>query len=95
MQNYPEASSPSLRCTSWEYKSDTYKFRDVEENKTHKLSMPELLKGLQIMMDLMVAGKLKGISHYVMPNFQDPGYWDSDAADALVQCAIFGEVIYG
>ena len=95
MSNYPEYSSPSLSCYGWKYKECVYLFEDREEDTQYKLTRVELRKGLEVMFNLMAAGELPGIARNVMPDFQNAGNWDMDAADALVQCAIFGEVRYG
>jgi hypothetical protein len=95
MESFPEYSSPSLRCISWKYKDMIFKFHDVEEDKIYILDAPKLRKGMAKLLQMMGDGKLPGISRYVMPDVMDAGSWDADAADALVQCAIFDDVIYG
>ena len=45
---------------------------------------------------MMVEGKLEGIASYaVIPDLMVEGNWDAPEIDALVQVAIFGDVIYG
>lgn len=95
MANYPEASSPSLRCISWKYSKCEYIFEDNETGKTHEVTMPMLSKALPKLLETMFRGHLAGIAQYVLPNFQDAGNWDCSAADALIQMAIFDDVIYG
>lgn len=95
MQNFPEASSYSVVCQDFDYDRNEYKFLDAESGKVYKIGMPQLRDGMDKLMQIMSQGELKGISCYVLPDVLDAGNWDADAADALVQCAIFKEVIYG
>jgi hypothetical protein len=124
MANYPEHSSPSLRCVGWNYGGCRFEFRDVEvssvadakadgclieltlvelsdwlagrpyTNVEYVVTRKELRAGLRSLLHELVEGKLRGLSINVN-NFRDPGNWDCDCTDALVQCAIFGEVRYG
>jgi len=66
----------------------------VENAVTYKLTRKEIENGMKIMVELVFGGKLAGLG-LGQDNFNDAGSWDSWCADALVQCAIFGEVIYG
>jgi len=66
----------------------------VEDAVTYKLGKKELQKGLQILVDLLSKGDLQGLEINTT-NINDPGNWDALCCDALVQCAIFGDVIYG
>lgn len=126
MANYPEASSPSLKCIGYRYDDCRFAFWDVEstpksaaqdgalipfttdtvetfgfmggkheDQVIYTVDLPALRRGLETVLGLMAGGKLRGIAKYVMPDVTNPGNWDSDAADALVQCSIFGEVRYG
>lgn len=95
MENFPEASSPSVICTKYNYAKTEFEFLDVESDRTYKLDLNELRKGLKQLLDVMADGGLKGIARSVFPDVLDAGNWDADAADALVQTAIFGDVIYG
>lgn len=94
MENYPEYSSPSLRCRRADYDHCVFSFHDVEEDKRYEVNLPMLKKGLETLLDLVKGNQLPGLS-INLTNFQDVGEWDCDCADALVQCAIFKEVIYG
>jgi len=95
MENYPEAGyGNALRCESYDYKNTKFKFLDTEDGKRYTVTLPKLLKGLKILLKVVENG------HYfncgVAPNLLSSGYdWDAQDADALVQCAIFGDVIYG
>lgn len=94
VQNLPEYSV-SLRCVDFDYKHCRFDFEDDEDGKEYTLTYEKFRKGLKIMLKLLATGHLKGVASYVMPNFEDTGNWDGVAVDCLVQCAIFGEVIYG
>lgn len=61
---------------------------------TYKLDRHALQAGMAVLRDQIQAGKLRGLA-IDMDNFTDAGAWDCFCADALVQCAIFGDVIYG
>lgn len=66
----------------------------IENAVTYKVGKKELQKGLQILVDLLSKGRLRGLSINT-GNINKPGSWDALCCDALVQCAIFGDVIYG
>ena len=66
----------------------------VKNAVTYKIGKKELQKGLQILVDLLSKGGLQGLE-ISTANINDPGNWDALCCDALVQCAIFGDVIYG
>ena len=91
MENYPEASF-CLTCIGWDYDKVEYDFVDEEDGSEYTLDLPKLLVGMT---------KLKSeIGKSINRNcwageFDDPCSWDSTCIDALVQCSIFGEVIYG
>lgn len=95
MANYPEAGAGSpLKCTHWKYADVEFEFHDVEEDKHYKVTATKLRKGLKILLKMVMDGKLPGLE-ITAGNFQDAGNWDANCSDALVQCAIFGDVIYG
>jgi len=95
MENYPEASGGnSLRCLSWNYKKMEFKFLDEEEDKTYQVSIELLKVGLDKLLKVIEDGKY--FNNGVVPHLLSEAYdYDSQDCDALVQCAIFGEVIYG
>jgi hypothetical protein len=68
---------------------------DARTQAVWTLTRPRLRRGLRRMLDALHAGEMPGIAEYVLRDFRDPGNWDSNAADALVQYALFGELIYG
>jgi len=94
MESYPDYSAGNcLSCEHWDYKNNKFTFRDLEEDKVYEVDMEKLKKGLKIFFDLLVKGKFKtGMDISCM---LDVGNWDGYITDALVQCAIFGDVIYG
>lgn len=102
MDGYPEAGSGnSLKCIRHppiekpkDYRSHyaigDFIFIDEETGKEHKIDMAMLLTGLDILTELVIKGKYK---NYDFAPLGDE--WDGLDSDALVQCAIFGEIIYG
>jgi len=96
MQNYPEYSSPTLECTHWKYTEGKFKFLDVEENKTYDVTIDDIIKALPKFIDGVLKGTWK---FYGMDGTQvlclDAGDYDSDMTDAVVQLAIFNDIIYG
>ncbi len=66
----------------------------VRNAVTYRLGRNELRKGMEVLQSLIQAGKLKGLGQ-ALAAWSEPGAWDMFCVDALVQCAIFGEVIYG
>ena len=52
----------------------------------------EIQKGFKLLAKAILDGKLPGLS---VSNVYDPCDYDAYAIDAMVQMAIFGEVIYG
>jgi hypothetical protein len=95
MENFPEASSPSLPCVHWKYEEMQFVFiEDNDENQVkHTVNEEMLVKGLRTLLKLSVQGKYHNND---FPNgFEDTSNWDATDFDALVQCAIFGEIIYG
>lgn len=70
-------------------------YSNLHNAVTYKIGREELRAGLQLLLEALFEGKLPGIAQYVLRDFQDPGNWDATAADALVQYAIFGRLVYG
>lgn len=95
MENCPEYSM-SLQCTDWDYENCVFEFYDEEDDKaTYVLDLDKLVDGYKVFVNLIRQKKLfVGIDIKDINNF-DAGNWDVEAVDALIQCAIFGEVIYG
>lgn len=93
MQNYPEAGGGNcLKCVNWDYLKSFYHFVDEETDKRYTLSLWELRKGFDILIGLALSGEYK---NFASAAIYDGGIWDATDVDALVQCAIFGKVIYG
>lgn len=93
--NLPECSI-SMDCVKWKYEKREFGFIDNEDGKRYDIGIPELRKGFCALMAKYPAGFPK------MPEENDWESWedwlcqaDADVVDALVQCAIFGEIIYG
>ena len=94
MESYPEYSF-CLRCARWNYEKMEFLFCDDEEKKDYKVGMPELKKGLQTLISIIDKHPGGFSSKCFGGYWTDPGAWDAVCTDALVQCAIFGKVIYG
>ena len=95
MENYPEAGrGNSLSCVGWNYKKTEFYFFDEEADKRYFVNLEKLKKGFAILLKIVEEGKY--FNNGVSPNFLSRGYdWDAQDYDALVQCAIFGDVLYG
>lgn len=96
MENYPEASAGNaMKCRSFDYKKMQFRFFDTEENREYGIDMKSLKKGLNVLLKVIEEGKYHNsmgqIPHILAEGYED----DSQDHDALVQCAIFGEVRYG
>ena len=96
MCNYPEASSGNcLKCEGWRYKKGIFKFYDEEEDKDYTVTTQEVAeKGLPIFINRLLEGKGKGFG-IAAEDALDPCSYDAYSTDAVVQCVIFGDVIYG
>lgn len=95
MENYPEASSGnSLLCTKFDYKKCQFDFLDMETNKKMLVNMRLLKRGLIKLLEITNNGRYFNCGQ--VPNLLSKAYdWDGQDCDALVQCAIFGDVVYG
>lgn len=106
-ENFPEASQgSSLRCIGWKYAEDyktkvwdrdRFKFIfEDEDGKKYTVRIDKAVKGLSILVHEVMAGKLNGLGFRADFLTEDAmGDWDGNCIDALAQCAVFGEVIYG
>lgn len=85
-ENFPEAAV-CLKCTKWNYKDFIFEFYDEEEDKTHVIKYEDAQRGLRTYLKILLLGNtaLEG----------NPSHWDAIVYDAIVQCAIFGDIIYG
>jgi hypothetical protein len=98
MQDFPEASSSSIICMRHNYEDMEFDFiEDDERTKDgvpHHVSMSNLRKGFDILIELALFGEYK---NYGFPAgiFGNDAEWDATDSEALVQCAIFGKIIYG
>jgi len=96
-EGYPEAGQGcAVQCVDWCYgdKDKPFKmdFIDTEESKPYRLTLDKAVKGFKIFIGLKMSGELAGIE---ITDYHDGGEYDCVALDAITQCAIFGEVIYG
>lgn len=87
-ENFPEASSGmTLRCTKWNYKDFNFEFVDEDAEKTYKINREDARKGLAIYLKLVLLEETSLDAN--------PSNWDADNYDAIVQCTIFGKIVYG
>ena len=97
MEDFPEASSSSIICTKWNYKDMEFDFIEDDEKTRggvpHHVSMPNLRKGFNKLMKLALYGEYKNHG-FPAGMFGKDADWDAIDAEALVQCAIFGKLIY-
>ena len=98
MQDFPEASSESIICMKHNYKDMEFDFiEDDEKTKggvPHHVSMQNLRKGFDKLIELALNGEYNPHSFFPSGIFGDYADWDETDAEALVQCAIFGEIFY-
>jgi hypothetical protein len=92
MECEPEYSSSVLVCTHYDYAKCYFVFHDEETGEFHPVNRSALKFGLKKLLVDIMQGKIK---LDLNAELLDAGNWDSTAVDALVQYAIFDEVIYG
>lgn len=92
-ENFPEASE-CLSCVGWNYNKFRFTFIDEEDGKKHVVREADALRGLDLFIEAVDAGKLKGLG-LTAGWKEDTGMMDAWSFDAINQMAIFGEVIYG
>jgi hypothetical protein len=97
MENYPEYSAGNcLQCVSYKYKTGKFTFIDVAEDKEYHITTDDIAKTLPKFIEGIVKGEWKfyGFDGTIVLRLDARDY-DSDATDAVVQLAIFGDIIYG
>jgi hypothetical protein len=104
MGNMPEASRGAcLRCTHWNYDRCEFRFFDCEDESHTAVNYPMLRKGFDALMKQRTMGYANFCGWDIEPLLTPTkerweewaGQWDADVVDGLVQCAIFGEIVYG
>jgi|GEM_PF-5626658 len=90
MENYPEYSSSYLLCDKWDYDNGIFRFYDTEEDKRYTVTLSDVAAALPKFERLVLEGRLK----FYELELGDVGSYDAFVTDAIVQIAIFGEVIY-
>jgi len=109
MQNYPECSTPAFQCTGWDYDNCEYTFVDYEDgdNPRYRVDYAKLREGFEKLIMIALgreAGKRFYASGWDPSTVFNPSPeawedwacdWDAVVVDGLVQCAVFGEVVYG
>ena len=98
-QNLPECSM-NLKCLSWNYGDRNpsefrFEFLDYEEEENYEIDLKKAEKGIKILMEKTLKGEYYFYGCETIEDMSDLGNWDAEVVDAAVQCAIFGEVIYG
>jgi len=109
-QNLPECSI-SMACVSFKYgleyvngkftdkiAPENMKFVFVDEegdSKRYTMTIKEAEKGVILLINKIINQELffHGCSSFA--DLMDMGNWDADVVDAMVQCAVLGDVIYG
>jgi len=94
LANLPEYSV-SMQCKSWDYRNCVFKFHDYEEEKDYVLDMDKARAGMKVLVQGILDGKYCFYGCKTMAEVLDPCCWDADVVDALVQCSLFGEIVYG
>lgn len=105
MQNMPEYGYGAYNgniCTKWDYEKGEYTFNYISEEdetvtKEIVLNADMLEKAMEKLILMMVQGKYRfcGCDFLNGDPIMDGACWDAICVDALVQVAIFGDVIYG
>jgi len=100
MENYPEYSTPSLQCIHWKYKDCVYKFHEINDDgdveTTHTVTLEKLLAGFEKMMENRPRCVPPPPAKQTKEDWEE---WncqmDADGVDAVLQFALFGELVYG
>jgi hypothetical protein len=98
MENYPEAGAGNcLKCAAFNYSKLNFIFFDEEGKEPEKalpVSKKMLSEGFDRLLELIKEGKYFNCGQ--VPNLLSDAYQeDAQDSDALVQCALYGEIIYG
>lgn len=96
VENLPEYSI-SLACIGWDYDECRFTFKDEEDddNALHTICYEDIERGFKILVDGILQGKHNiGITVVDILCF-DGADWDAEGVDCLIQCSIFGEIVYG
>jgi hypothetical protein len=97
MECYPEFSSGNcLQCVAYNYKAGKFTFVDTETDKEYAVKTDDIFNVLPKFIDGIIKSKWKfyGLTSENILAF-DAGNYDAYAADALVQLATLGDIIYG
>ena len=68
---------------------------DTDEPKRYVVDIAKAEKGVTKVIELILAEKLFVGGIRTVEDLMELGNWDAEVVDAAIQCAIFGEVIYG
>jgi hypothetical protein len=91
LENLPEYSI-SFEVKSFNYKRNEFELMDYETGKDYVLDLPTAENGFRLLIQKVTNSELPGLG---LEEFWEPGNWDSYSTDALLQCALLGDVIYG
>lgn len=98
MENYPEYSQGSaLKCVSHRYKEGKFVFLDIEQrNKEYTVTTKDICDAIPVFIDGVIKNKWKfdGLDIRNILNLDATDY-DAYSTDAIVQLAIFKQIIYG
>jgi hypothetical protein len=67
----------------------------MKDRETHTVTIADIEKALPKFMDTVLKGKIKLTGMTTIQDLLDAGQYDAISGDAVVQIAVFGEVIYG
>jgi alpha-mannosidase len=98
MENMPEYSL-SLKCTKYNYDKGVFVFKDVEEDgKEYIITNSDISKALTTFFKYLGSKwRFSGIKKPSSGQEAEDiaGDFDAEATDAVIQIAIFGDIIYG
>jgi hypothetical protein len=100
MENYPEASTPSLQCVKWQYRECYYVFEEIDDDgevdAVHTVTLEKLMEGFEKLMQNRPRCVPPPPAQQTKEAWEE---WncnmDADGVDALLQFTLFGEIIYG
>jgi hypothetical protein len=89
LENLP-GYSLSLYCTKWKYEKSEFHFVDDEDGKEYDLTLDKAVEGFEKYMKSDM-----WLRRHSQLGLLDSGAYDADDVDAIIQLAIFGELVYG
>jgi hypothetical protein len=97
MLSMPEYSE-SLRCIKWDYKSGIFEFLDYLEDGSkeinkHIVTTNQIIKAIPKLWQGII--DKKWYFDLELDDFLDAGAYDAPVTDAIIQLAVFDDIIYG